>query len=122
LLVSAGHQLDLYGRRTPQQRPESPHLPSTDVIGLSPSADELEKSMHAARKLLESGVRRICVSLQDSIAIRAAKFPSSAQLTSSIPIISYGSVPVLAGSDISNPPKTARAPTPRSSIPTRTAR
>jgi N-methylhydantoinase A/oxoprolinase/acetone carboxylase beta subunit len=99
LLVSEGHQLDLYGpepRSSVLDRLISPH----DVIGLTPSADELE-IMNAARKLLESGVRRICVSLQDSHRDPRREISTKRIIDQQYPDHFLGSVPVLAGSDIS---------------------
>ncbi len=99
LLVSQGHELDLYGpdpRSSVLDRLISQH----DVIGLSPSADELE-IMNAARKLLESGVRRICVSLQDSHRDPRREIAIKRIIDQQYPDHFLGSVPVLAGSDIS---------------------
>jgi N-methylhydantoinase A/oxoprolinase/acetone carboxylase beta subunit len=99
LLVSEGHQLDLYGpeaRSSVLNRLISEH----DVIGLGPSADELE-IMNAARKLLESGVRRICVSLQDSHRDPRREISIKRIIDQQYPDHFLGSVPVLAGSDIS---------------------
>jgi N-methylhydantoinase A/oxoprolinase/acetone carboxylase beta subunit len=99
LLVSQGHELDLYGpgpRSSVLDRLISQH----DVFGLSPSADELE-IMNAARKLLESGVRRICVSLQDSHRDPRREIAVKRIIDQQYPDHFLGSVPVLAGSDIS---------------------
>jgi N-methylhydantoinase A/oxoprolinase/acetone carboxylase beta subunit len=99
LLVSEGHQLDLYGpelRSSVLDRLIFKH----DVIGLSPSAGELE-IMNAARKLLESGVRRICVSLQDSHRDPRREISIKRIIDQQYPDHFLGSVPVLAGSDIS---------------------
>jgi N-methylhydantoinase A/oxoprolinase/acetone carboxylase beta subunit len=71
-----------------------------DVIGLTPNADELE-IMNAARKLLESGVRRICVSLQDSHRDPRREISIKRIIDQQYPDHFLGSVPVLAGSDIS---------------------
>jgi N-methylhydantoinase A/oxoprolinase/acetone carboxylase beta subunit len=99
LLVSAGHQLDLYGPE-PRSSVLNRLISEHDVIGLSPSADELE-IMNAARKLLESGVRRICVSLQDSHRDPRREISIKRVIDQQYPDHFLGSVPVLAGSDIS---------------------
>ena len=99
LLVSAGHQLDLYGPE-PRSSVLNRLISEHDVIGLSPSADELE-IMNAARKLLESGVRRICVSLQDSHRDPRREISIKRTIDRQYPDHFLGSVPVLAGSDIS---------------------
>ncbi len=57
--------------------------------------------MNAARKLLESGVRRICVSLQDSHRDPRREIAIKKIIDQQYPDHFLGSVPVLAGSDIS---------------------
>ncbi len=99
LLVTEGHQLDLYGA-DPRSSVLGRLISEHDVIGLSPSADELE-IMNAARKLLESGVRRICVSLQDSHRDPRREISIKRIIDQQYPDHFLGSVPVLAGSDIS---------------------
>jgi N-methylhydantoinase A/oxoprolinase/acetone carboxylase beta subunit len=99
LLVSQGHELDLYGPE-PRSSVVDRLISQHDVIGLSPSADELE-IMNAARKLLESGVRRICVSLQDSHRDPRREISIKRIIDQQYPDHFLGSVPVLAGSDIS---------------------
>jgi N-methylhydantoinase A/oxoprolinase/acetone carboxylase beta subunit len=99
LLVSAGHQLDLYGPE-PRSSVLNRLISEQDVIGLSPFADELE-IMNAARKLLESGVRRICVSLQDAHRDPRREISIKRVIDQQYPDHFLGSVPVLAGSDIS---------------------
>jgi N-methylhydantoinase A/oxoprolinase/acetone carboxylase beta subunit len=99
LLVSAGHQLDLYGPE-PRSSVLNRLISEHDVIGLSPSADEPE-IMNAARKLLERGVRRICVSLQDSHRDPRREISIKRIIDQQYPDHFLGSVPVLAGIDIS---------------------
>jgi N-methylhydantoinase A/oxoprolinase/acetone carboxylase beta subunit len=99
LLISAGHQLDLYGPE-PRSSVLNRLISEHDVIGLSPAAGELE-IMNAARKLLESGVRRICVSLQDSHRDPRREISIKRIIDQQYPDHFLGSVPVLAGSDIS---------------------
>ncbi len=64
LLVSKGHEKDLYGADS-----SSPLLnrliAEKDIIGVNGSSDGAEVT-NAARALLEGGVRRICVSLKGS--------------------------------------------------------
>ncbi len=99
LLVTKGHELDLYGP-DPRSSVLDRLISSQDVIGLTPSADELE-IMNAARKLLESGVRRICVSLEDSHRDPRREISIKRIIDQQYPDHFLGSVPVLAGSDIS---------------------
>jgi N-methylhydantoinase A/oxoprolinase/acetone carboxylase beta subunit len=57
--------------------------------------------MHAARTLLESGVRRICVSLKDAHRHPEREAAIKRTIGEQYPDHFLGSVPVLAGSDIS---------------------
>jgi N-methylhydantoinase A/oxoprolinase/acetone carboxylase beta subunit len=99
LLVTKGHELDLYGPE-PRSSVLDRLISQQDVIGLSPTADEME-IMNAARRLLESGVRRICVSLQDSHRDPRREISIKRVIDQQYPDHFLGSVPVLAGSDIS---------------------
>src|ERR1700690_4079261 len=73
LLVSKGHETDLYGKD-----PQSPILDrllvAKDIVGVNGSADQAAVT-NAARALLEGGVRRICVSLKGSHRNPAAEHP-----------------------------------------------
>ena len=99
LLVSRGHEQDLYGT-TPRSMALDRFLADTDVIGLTESAAESE-IMNAARSLLERGVRRICVSLKGSHADSEQEISVKRTIERQYPDHFLGSVPVLAGSDIS---------------------
>ncbi|MFY9804015.1 MAG: hydantoinase/oxoprolinase family protein [Candidatus Acidiferrales bacterium] len=99
LLVSTGHEKSLYTANSHSgvlNRLVSEH----DVIGVNHSSSETE-IMNAARKLLESGVRRICVSLQDSHRDPRREIAIKRIIDQQYPDHFLGSVPVLAGSDIS---------------------
>jgi N-methylhydantoinase A/oxoprolinase/acetone carboxylase beta subunit len=99
LLVSQGHEKDLYGRPA-RSVVFDRVLAERDVIGLDGSADETE-IMNAARTLLESGVRRICVSLKDAHHHPEREASIKRAIGEQYPDHFLGSVPVLAGSDIS---------------------
>jgi N-methylhydantoinase A/oxoprolinase/acetone carboxylase beta subunit len=99
LLVSQGHEKDLYGRPA-RSVVFDRVLAERDVIGLDGSADETE-IMNAARTLLESGVRRICVSLKDAHHHPEREASIKRTIGEQYPDHFLGSVPVLAGSDIS---------------------
>ena len=71
-----------------------------DVIGINGSATETE-IMNAARSLLESGVRRICISLKGRHRDPAREIAFKTIIDQQYPDHFLGSVPVLAGSDIS---------------------
>lgn len=99
LLVSQGHEKDLYG-----SEPGSPILDrllnAHDVLGLDGNLDEAAV-MNAARSLLERGVRRICVSLQGSHRNPESELAAKRIIDELYPDHFLGSVPVLCGSDIS---------------------
>lgn len=99
LLVSRGHERNLYGRE-----PQSPILDrllnSQDVLGLDQNLDEAAV-MNAARSLLERGVRRICVSLQGAHRNAESELAAKRIIDELYPDHFLGSVPVLCGSDIS---------------------
>ena len=99
LLVSRGHEKDLYGEES-KSSVLGRLLSEKDVRGLTESADENE-IMNAARALLESGVRRICVSLKDGHRDARRELSIKRVIEQQYPDHFLGSVPVLAGSDIS---------------------
>jgi len=98
LLVSRGHEADLYGKER-KSSVLGRLLNETDVRGLSESPDENE-IMNAARALLESGVRRICLSLEDAHRDSKQERAIKRVIEQQYPDHFLGSVPVLAGSDI----------------------
>ncbi|HEU4387832.1 MAG TPA: hydantoinase/oxoprolinase N-terminal domain-containing protein, partial [Blastocatellia bacterium] len=99
LLVSSGHEKDLYGRE-PRAAVLDRFVDEKDVIGLRNTANDAE-TMNAARTLLESGVRRICVSLAGSHQAPEHEINIKRTIDQQYPDHFLGSVPVLAGSDIS---------------------
>jgi N-methylhydantoinase A/oxoprolinase/acetone carboxylase beta subunit len=102
LLVTRGHELDLYGcdRRSPVL---GKFLNDRDVIGITGSSTETE-IMNAARSLLETGVRRICISLKGSQHNPEREIAFKKIIDQQYPDHFLGSVPVLAGRDISQSP------------------
>ncbi len=99
LLVSRGHEKDLYGAAS-SSLVLNRLVAEADVIGVGDSPDDME-IMTAARSLLERGVRRICVSLKNSHRDPAAEIEIKRIIDRQYPDHFLGSVPVLAGSDIS---------------------
>ena len=99
LLITRGHELDLYGsdRRSPVL---GKFLNDRDVIGITGSSTETE-IMNAARSMLETGVRRICISLKGSQQNPEREIAFKKIIDQQYPDHFLGSVPVLAGSDIS---------------------
>ena len=99
LLVSKNHEKDLYGADS-RSSILNRLLADKDVIGLNGAFDGAQVT-NAARALLEGGVRRICVSLKDSHRNPAAELEVKSAIDLQYPDHFLGSVPVLAGSDIS---------------------
>ena len=99
LLVSKNHERDLYGAE-PRSSILNRLLADKDIIGLNGALDGAQVT-NAARTLLEGGVRRICISLKDSHRNPAAELEVKSAIDLQYPDHFLGSVPVLAGSDIS---------------------
>jgi acetophenone carboxylase len=99
LLVSRGHEQDLYG-----SEPQSPILgrllSAHDVLGLDGNLDEAAV-MTAARSLLERGVRRICISLKGAHRRPETEISAKRVIDELYPDHFLGSVPVLCGSELS---------------------
>ena len=97
LIVSRGHERDLYGGQA-----SSPVLNKvvneSNVTGID-SGGEAEV-LGAVRSLLESGVRRICISLQGALENPEPELRIKRLIEEQYPDHFLGSVPVLAGSDI----------------------
>ena len=96
-------------------------LSERDVIGMDAGAPDAEV-MNAVRSLLETGVRRICVSFQGAHRTPEQEVRIKKIVEQQYPDHFLGSVPVLAGSDISQSSDDMTRSTARSSMPTRTAR
>jgi acetophenone carboxylase len=99
LVVSKGHENNLYGSEA-QSGILNRLLTSRDVIGMDGAATE-STIMNAARVLLESGVRRICISLAGAHRHPDREIAWKRVIDQQYPDHFLGSVPVLAGSDIS---------------------
>ncbi|HKV05005.1 MAG TPA: hydantoinase/oxoprolinase family protein [Candidatus Acidoferrales bacterium] len=99
LFVSEGHEKNLYGSEA-SSAVLNHLLAARDVIGVNGSATETT-IMNAARMLLENGVRRICISLQGSHRHPKREIAWKKIIDQQYPDHFLGSVPVLAGSDIS---------------------
>ncbi len=99
LLVTKGHEKNLYAANS-HDGVLNHLVAAQDVIGVNHSSDDTD-IMNAARKLLESGVRRICVSLQGAHQDPRREIAIKRIIDQQYPDHFLGSVPVLAGSDIS---------------------
>src|ERR1700752_2384410 len=102
LLVTQGHEQSLYGKDG-RSSILGRLVNDRDVIGIHGSAQDSD-IMNAARSLLESGVRRICISLKDSHRSPERAILYTRLLDQQSPDHFLGSVPVLAGIDISKSP------------------
>lgn len=100
LLISKGHERDLYGADHGSPIIDRLVL-ERDVTGLDNAAGR-DQITHAVRSLLESGVRRICVSLESAHLDPESEIRIKEIIDQQYPDHFLGSVPVLAGSDISN--------------------
>ena len=99
LMISRGHEKDLYGPETRSVVLDR-ILSERDVIGVDDGTSETEV-MNGARSLLEGGARRICVSLKDAHRNPDPEMRVKRIIDQQYPDHFLGSVPVLAGSDIS---------------------
>jgi N-methylhydantoinase A/oxoprolinase/acetone carboxylase beta subunit len=98
LILSRGHESDFYGE-TQRSVLIDRLICSANVIGADNETSEPE-IMQSARGLLESGVRRICVSLKGADRDPSAEIRIKRVIEQQYPDHFLGSVPVLAGSDI----------------------
>ncbi len=99
LLVSRRHESDLYGAGR-ESVAVGRIVSRQDILGVEASTSETD-IMNAVRSLLESGVRRICVSLKGSHRDAEPEIRIKRIIDQQYPDHFLGSVPVLAGSDIS---------------------
>jgi N-methylhydantoinase A/oxoprolinase/acetone carboxylase beta subunit len=99
LLISRGHEKDLYGKEE-RSAVMDRILFERDVIGLDAGASDADV-MNAVRSLLETGVRRICVSFRGAHRTPEQEIRIKKIVEQQYPDHFLGSVPVLCGSDIS---------------------
>ncbi len=98
LIVSQGHESDLYG---PHHSPVLDRIiEPRNIIAIDANTDVLA----VVRSLLESGVRRICVSLKGALQDPDSELGIKRLIEDHYPDHYLGSVPVLAGSDICKNP------------------
>jgi N-methylhydantoinase A/oxoprolinase/acetone carboxylase beta subunit len=97
LMVSKGHERDLYG-----EQKFSPVLnrvvDEKNIVGIR--GTEGVDILTAVRSLLESGVRRICISLQGALQHPEQEHQIKRIIDEQYPDHFLGSVPVLTGSDL----------------------
>jgi len=97
LIVSEGHEQDLYGNGKSAMVDE--WISSDNIIGL-PSGASHEVIMAAVKKLLEDGVRRICVSLKKAFPNNSEEKSVKGVIEDQYPDHILGSIPVLLGSEM----------------------
>lgn len=97
LLVTRGHEQDLYGHGRSAIIDEL--VAAENVIGL-PAQPEAKDILLGVKALLESGVRRICVALAGSFPDNSAERAIKRVIEDQYPDHIIGSVPVLLGSDM----------------------
>ena len=101
LLLSAGHANDLYSEGS---SPAFGYLISPEnVVAISNPGDE-EEVMASVRRLLESGVRRICVSLQGAYEDSSSEMAVRRLVSEQFGDQYLGSVPTLLGSQVCRHP------------------
>ena len=105
LLVSEGHEHDLYARDSSSSVLGTLIAPA-NVIGLSRPI-EPKAVLLAIKTLLENGVRRICISLDGSFQDATDEQATKRAIEAHYPDHFLGTVPVLLGSDLSHYPDTA---------------
>jgi N-methylhydantoinase A/oxoprolinase/acetone carboxylase beta subunit len=97
ILVTKGYEKNLYGKKNSLVTDE--YVPKKNIIGLSNEASNIE-IMGAVKKLLEEGVRRICVCLKDSFPDNSNEKKIKAVIEEQYPDHIIGSIPVLLGSEM----------------------
>ena len=97
LLVTQGHETDLYGDGPSAIVDEL--VAREAIIGL-PASPDAKDILLAVKTLLESGVRRICVALAGSFPDNTAEVAIKRVIEAQYPDHIIGAVPVLLGSDM----------------------
>lgn len=98
LLVSAGHEGDLYDAKAAETVIGS-LVSAEDITGIPWNADEQTVRL-AIKSLLDRGIRRINVSLESAFPDNSAEMRIVDMITADYPDHFLGSIPALAGSDV----------------------
>lgn len=101
LLVSPGHEKDLYGEG---ESPAVGHLVGPENIATVQDAKNDDETLTALRGLLERGVRRICVSLGGSFEDDSGEKAIKKLVERQFPDHYLGAVPAVLGSEILHHP------------------
>jgi len=98
LLVSAGHETDLYDADAAAAVVGS-LIAADDITGIDTDASEADIRI-AIKSLLDKGIRRINVSLADAFPDNAAELAVIDMITADYPDHYLGSIPALGGSEV----------------------
>lgn len=101
LLLSPGHEKDLYGKG---ESPAVGHLVAPENIATVDDPKNDEEVLTAIRALLERGVRRICVSLEGSFEDDGGEKSIKRLVERQFPDHYLGAVPAVLGSEICRHP------------------
>ena len=97
LIVSKGHEHDLYGKAGVSPIVNTV-VDEKNIVGITGVQDS--EILNAIRALLENGVRRICISLAGALQSPEHEQQIKRVINDQYPDHFLGSVPVLTGSDI----------------------
>jgi N-methylhydantoinase A/oxoprolinase/acetone carboxylase beta subunit len=106
LLVSAGHERDLYGSAGLADHVIGSLVDAGDITGIPADADDAAVRQ-AVKALLDKGIRRITISLADAFRDNSAELAVVEMLETDYPDHFLGSIPALAASEIVRRPDDA---------------
>jgi N-methylhydantoinase A/oxoprolinase/acetone carboxylase beta subunit len=106
LLVTAGHEQDLYSKNGLAARVTGTLIDAGDISGIAPDADDAAVRQ-AVKALLDKGIRRITISLAGAFADNSRELAIVETLEADYPDHFLGSIPALAASEIVRRPDDA---------------
>lgn len=106
LLVSAGHELDLYGSPEVATAVIGTLISAEDVAGIEPGADETSVR-RVVKGLLDKGIRRINVSLKGAFDDPTKERDLVEMISADYPDHFLGSIPALAATEVVTRPDDA---------------
>jgi len=106
LLVSAGHERDLYGAAGLADHVIGPLIEAEDITGIPADADDAAVRQ-AVKALLDKGIRRITISLAGAFRDNSKELAVVEMLETDYPDHFLGSIPALAASEIVRRPDDA---------------
>ncbi len=99
LLVSAGHEGDLYTTADEAATVVGPLISRENITGISPDADD-DEVRRAVKGLFDSGIRRINISLEGAFEDSSRERAIVAMIDAQYPDHYLGSIPALPASEI----------------------